>query len=260
MLLLLQQRARTLRPYSLKSWSCSQTQASMVRRSSSFPSTPRRPKTPSRRLQEAPKTPKRPPRSLQDLEDDPKSTPKRPHVGTSGTSKKQQKHIVFDDFSRIQALHFTFCSMFFKNGLKISSRSLQERSEIPQDVLRPPTWRQHGANMGPTWAQPGPNMGSKKAPRSVHGKSICSPEGVSSSDCSPTAHMDPTWTPNAPQMNPKLGSCWDHLGVVLGSSWGHLGVILGSLWDHFGITLGSHWDHFGISVGSLWNDVRVTLG
>ena len=91
--------------------------------------------------------------------------------------------------------------------------------------------------MGPTWAQHGANMGSKKAPRSVQGGSNCSPEGVTSSDCSPTAHMDPTWTPNAPQMNPKLGSCWDHLGVVLGSSWDHLGVILGSLWGHCGTVL-----------------------
>ena len=127
----------------------------MVRRSSAFPSTPRRPKTPSRRLQEAPKTPKRPPRSLQDLQDDPKSTPKRPHVGTSGTSKNQQKPTVFDDFSRIQPLPFIFCSMLIKHGLKISSRSLQERSKMPQDVQRPPTWGQHGPNMGPTWGPRG---------------------------------------------------------------------------------------------------------
>ena len=127
----------------------------MVRRSSAFPSIPRRPKTPSRRLQEAPKTPKRPPRSLQDLQDDPKSTPKRPHVGTSGTSKNQQKQTVFVDSSRIQPLPFTFCSMFIKNGLKISSRSLQERSQMPQDAQRPPTWGQHGPNMGPTWGPRG---------------------------------------------------------------------------------------------------------
>ena len=176
------------------------------KRSQAIPSVPRR-------RQDAPKTPKRPPRSLQDPQDDPKSTPKRPHVGTSGTSKNQQKLMVFVDFSRIQPLPFIFCSMLIKNGLKISSRSLQERSKMPQDVQRPPTWGQHG-----------PNMGSKKAPRSVQGGSNCSPEGVTSSDCSPTAHMDPTWTPNAPQMNPKLGSCWNHLGVVFGSSW----VMLGS--------------------------------
>ena len=59
----------------------------------SVPKHPRRPKTPSRRLQEAPKTPKRPPRSLQDLQDDPKSTPKRPHLGTSGNTKKNNKNM-----------------------------------------------------------------------------------------------------------------------------------------------------------------------
>ena len=168
----------------------------MVRRSSAFPSTPRRPKTPSRRLQEAPKTPKRPPRSLQDPQDDPKSTPKRPHVGTSGTSKNQQKPMVFDDFSRIQPLPFIFCSMLIRNGLKISSKSAPRCPKMPNGL-------QHGANMGPTWAQHGANMGSKRAPRSVQVVSNSSPEGVISSDCSPTAHMDPTLTPNAPQMHPK---------------------------------------------------------
>ena len=118
--------------------------------------------------------------------------------------------------------------------------------------------------MGPTWAQHGANMGAKRAPRSVQGGSNCSPEGVISSDCSPTAHMDPTWTPymdpkctrNEHQMNPKLGSCWDHLGVVLGSSWGHLGVILGSSWGRLGVILGSSWCHLGVILGSSW----VTLG
>ena len=113
--------------------------------------------------------------------------------------------------------------------------------------------------MGPTWGQHGANMGAKRAPRSVQGGSNCSPEGVTSSDCSPTAHMDPTWTPNAPQMNPSWGhlgiileSSWDHLGVVLVSSWGHLGVTLGSLWDHFEVTLGSHWDRFGVALAPFW--------
>ena len=96
-------------------------------------------------------------------------------------------------------------------------------------------------------------MASKKAPRSVQGGSNCFPEGVTSSDCSPTAHMDPTWTPNEPQVGVILGSSWGHLGVVLVSSWGHLGVTLGSLWDHFEVTLGSHWDHIGITLGSLWH-------
>ena len=154
-----------------------------------------------RRRQDAPKTPKRPPRSPQDPQDDPKSTPKRPHVGTSGTSQNQQKHVVSDDFLRIQPLLFTLCSMLIKNGLKMSSRSLQERSKMPQDVQRPPTWGQHGANMG-----------SKKAPRSVQGGSNCFPEGVTSSDCCPTANMDPKCPPNEPQMDPIHLPLWRHLG------------------------------------------------
>ena len=106
--------------------------------------------------------------------------------------------------------------------------------------------------MGPTWAQHGANMGSKKAPRSVQGGSNCFPEGVHQlrllSD-----------RPHGPQMNPKLGSSWDHLGVILGSSWGRLRVILGSSWGHFGITLGSLWDHFEVTLGSHWDRFGVTL-
>ena len=164
----------------------------MVRRSLAFPSTPRRPKTPSRRLQEASQTPKKPPRSLQDLQDDPKSTPKRPHVGTSGTSKNQQKQMVFDGFSRIQPLPFIFCSMLIKHGLKISSRSHQERSKMPQDAQRPPTWGQHGPNMGPTWGPRGLLDRSK-------GGQIALPRGSPAQ----IALRPLTWTPHGPQMHPK---------------------------------------------------------
>ena len=138
-----------------------------------------------------------------------------------------------------------FCRFFENPGssfhllFDVLQKWPQDKLQIAPRTLQDTPRRPTASNMGPTWAQHGPNMGSKKAPRSVHGGSNCSPEGVSSSDCSPTAHMDPTWTPNAPQMNPKLGSCWDHLGVVLGSSWGHVGVILGSSWVHFGVMLGS---------------------
>ena len=159
----------------------------MVRRSSAFPSTPRRPETPSRRLQEAPKTPKRPPRSLQDLQDDPKSTPKRPHLGTSGTSKNRQKPMVFDGFSRIQPLPFIFCSTLIKHGLKISSRSLQERSKMPQDVQRPPTGGQPGPTMEPTWGPSGLQARSK-------GGQIALPRGSPAQ----IALRPPTWTPHGP--------------------------------------------------------------
>ena len=121
-------------------------------------------------------------------------------------------------------------------------------------------------------------MGSKKAPRSVQRGSNCFPEGSPAQ----IALRPPTWTPHGPQMNPKLGSSWDHLGVILGSSWGHLGVILesswshlgmilesswcylgvilGSSWGHLGIILGSSWDHLGVILGSSWDHLGITLG
>ena len=108
-----------------------------------------------RRRQDAPKTPKRPPRSLQDPQDDPKRTPKMIQDRCSGPSKNKQKQVVFDDFSKILPLLFTFCSMLIRNGLKIGSRSLPERSKMPLDAQRPPTWGQHGPNMGPTWGPRG---------------------------------------------------------------------------------------------------------
>ena len=159
----------------------SQKWSDAPKRSQALPDVPRR-------RQDAPKTPKRPPRSPQDPQDDPKSTPKRPHVGTSGTSKNKQKHVVFDDFSRIQPRPFTFCSMFFKNGLKISSRSLQERSRCP----KMPNGLQHGANMGPTWGPRGLLDRSK-------GGQIALPRGSPAQ----IALRPLTWTPHGPQMDPK---------------------------------------------------------
>ena len=126
----------------------------------------------SQTSQDAAKTPPRRPRGLQDRPKTPKMTPKAPPRGLMLEPRELQKTV--------------------KNLLQIAPRTLQ-------DAPRRPT----ASNMGPTWAQHGANMGSKKAPRSVQGGSNCSPEGVTSSDCSPTAHMDPTWTPNAPQMHPK---------------------------------------------------------
>ena len=161
----------------------------------------------SQTSQDAAKTPPRRPRGLQDRPMTPKMTPKAPPRGLMleprELLKTNEKTQAFNDFSRIQPLLFTLCLMLIKSGLKISSRSLQERSKMPQDVQRPPTWGQHGPNMGPTWGQHGANMGSKKAPRSVQGGSNCFPEGVTSSDCCPTAHMDPKWTSNGPQTDPK---------------------------------------------------------
>ena len=106
--------------------------------------------------------------------------------------KNKQKHMVFDDFSRIQPLLFTLCSMLIKNGLKMSSRSLQERSKMPQDVQRPPTWGQHGPKMGPTW-------GPRRLQDRSKGDQIALPRGSPAQ----IALRPPTWTPHGPQMDPK---------------------------------------------------------
>ena len=117
-----------------------------------------------------------------------------------------------------------------QDKLQIALRTLQ-------DAPRCPT----ASNMGPTWGPRGLLDRSK-------GGQIAFPRGSPAE----IALRQPTWTPHGPQMNPKLGSSWDHLGVILGASWCHLGVILGSLWDHFEVTLGSHWGHFGVILAPFW--------
>ena len=150
----------------------------------------------SQTSQDAVKTPPRRPRGLQDRSKTPKMTPKAPPRGLMlepRELKKNNKNTLFlTIFSRIQALPFTFCSMFFKNGLKISSRSLQERSKMPQDVQRPPTWGQHGPNMEPTW-------GPRKLQDRSKGGQIAFPRG-SPAQIAVRPH---TWTPHGPQMDPK---------------------------------------------------------
>ena len=97
----------------------------------------------SQTSQDAAKTPPRRPRGLQDRPKTPKMTPKAPPRGLMLEPRELQKtnknmwFLLL--FSRIQPLLFTLCSMLIKNGLKMSSRSLQERSKMPQDVQRPPT-------------------------------------------------------------------------------------------------------------------------
>ena len=106
----------------------------------------------------------------------------------SGPSKIIQKPMAFDDFSKIQPLLFTFCSMLIRNGLKIGFRSLQERSKMPLDAQRPPTWGQHGPNMGPTWGPRGLQDRSR-------GGQIALPRGSPSQ----MAVRPPTWTQNGPK-------------------------------------------------------------
>ena len=113
----------------------------------------------SQTSQDAVETPPRRPRGLQDRSKTPKLTPKahpRSLMLEPRELQKTNKNMWFLLIFRKSSLFtFTFCSMLIKNGLKISSRSLQERSQMPQDVQRPPTWGQHGPNMGPTWGPRG---------------------------------------------------------------------------------------------------------
>ena len=157
----------------------------MVRRSLAFPSTPRRPKTPSRRLQEAPKTPKRPPRSLQDPQDDPKSTPRGLMLEPRELQKTNKNMLFLAFFSRIQPLPFIFCSMLIRNGLKISSKSAPRCPKMPNGL-------QHGANMGPTW-------GPRKLQDRSKGGQFALPRGLPAQ----IALRPLTWTPHGPQMHPK---------------------------------------------------------
>ena len=150
----------------------------------------------SQTSQDAAKTPPRRPRGLQDRPKTPKMTPKAPPRGLMLEPRELQKtnknKLFLMIFSRIQPLPFTFCSMLIKNGLKISSRSLQERSKMPQDVQRPPTWGQHGPKMGPTW-------GPRRLQDRSKGDQIALPRGSPAQ----IALRPPTWTPHGPQMDPK---------------------------------------------------------
>ena len=122
----------------------SQRWSDAPKRSQALPNIPRR-------RQEIPKTPKTPPRSPQDPQDDPKRTPRRIQNRDSGASKTTKRHNAFVGFSKIQPLPFVLCSVLIKNGLKISSRSLQERSKMPNNC-------QHGPNMG---SKRGAKIGSR---------------------------------------------------------------------------------------------------
>ena len=170
-------------------------------------------------------TPKAPPRSLMlDLRELQKTNKIR-------RFKKQTKSIGFGRFFEHPASSF---HLLFDVDQRLPQDRLQIAPRTLQDALRRPT----ASNMGPAWAQHGANMGAKRGPRSVQWWSKCSPEGISSSDCCPTAHMNPKSTPTWGQHGVILGSSWNHLGVILGSYWGHLGVILRSSWGHLGVNLG----------------------
>ena len=149
----------------------------------------------SQTSQDAAKTPPRRPRGLQDRPKTPKMTPKAPprclmlEPRELQKTNKNTRFLLI--FSRIQPLLFTLCSMLIKNGLKMSSRSLQERSKMPQDVQRPPTWGQHGPNMGPTWG-----------PRRLQDRSKGGQIAFPRESPAQIALRPPTWTPHGPHMDP----------------------------------------------------------
>ena len=113
-----------------------------------FLSVPKHSQTPPRRFQDGHQAPKRPPRPPKDPQEDPKSTPKVIQKLSSGPSKTIEKHSMLNVFLKFQPLLFVFFSMLIKIELQMAFRSAQKRPRTPQDARPPPTWSQHGANMG----------------------------------------------------------------------------------------------------------------
>ena len=164
-----------------------------------FLSVPKHSQTLPRRLQDRHKASKKPPRPSKDPQEHPKSTPKVIQKLSSGPSKTIENHNILKVFSKILPLLFVSFSMLIKIELQMAFRSVQKRPSTPQDARPPPTWSQHGANMGS-------KRSAKIVPRGLEiwVRGDLKPESLS--DLS----MDPKWPPN-----------WGHLGVILGSSWGH---------------------------------------
>ena len=125
-------------PRPLRSWSCSQTQANMVRRSSAFPCTPRPP-------QDAPKTATRRPRGPQDFPKTLKRTPKAP--------PKSSKSYLRDlpCFCRFFENPAASLCLLFHVDQNWAPEGLQIGPETPKDASRRPT----ASNMEPTWGQHG---------------------------------------------------------------------------------------------------------
>ena len=123
-------------------------------------SVPKHSQTPPRCLQDSHQEPKRPPRPPKDPQADPKSTPKVIQKLSSGPSKTIEKHDSLKAFSKIQPILFVSFYMLIKIELQMAFRSAQKRPRTPQDARPPPTWSQHGANMGSS-------RGAKIGPRGL---------------------------------------------------------------------------------------------
>ena len=87
-------------------------------------------------------------------------------------------------FSKILSLLVVFFSMLIKIELQMAFRSAQKRPRSLQDARPPPTWSQHGANMGS-------KRGAKIGPRALE---IWSRRDLRSKSLS-DLNMDPNWTP-----------------------------------------------------------------
>ena len=114
----------------------------------------------------------------QDAQDDSRKAPKMIQIDTRDLQKPLKNTVFLKFFSKIQPIPFVLCSMLIKNGLKISSRSLQERSRMPQDAQQLPTWGQHGRQdrskgsknlvpRDPKWTPNRPQMGTKQTPNGL---------------------------------------------------------------------------------------------
>ena len=160
-------------------------------------SVPKHSQTQPRRLQDGHQAPKRPPRPPKDPQEDPKSTPKVIQKLSSGPSKTIEKHNILKDFSKIQPLLFVFFSMLIKSELQTAFRSAQKRPRTPQDAQPPPTWSQHGANMGS-------KRGAKIGPRALEIWSRGDLRPKSLSDLSMDPKWTPKWTPDGPKCTQNI--------------------------------------------------------
>ena len=159
-------------------------------------SVPKHSQTPPRRLQDGHQAPKRPPRPPKDPQEDPKNTPTGIQKLSSGPSKTIEKHSILKDFSKIQPLLFVFFSMLIKSELQTAFRSAQKRPRTLQDARPPPTWSQHGANMGS-------KRSAKIGPRALEIWSRGDLRPKSLSDLNMDPKWTPKWTPDGPKCTPK---------------------------------------------------------
>ena len=116
--------------------------------------------------------------------------------------------IVFEGFSKIQPILLVSFSMLIKIELQMAFRSVQKRPRTPQDARPPPTWSQHGANMGS-------KRSAKIGPRGLEiwSRGGLRPESLSDFSMDPkrtqnAPHMIPKHTPNGPQIDSQIDFRW----------------------------------------------------